>query len=110
MAQKRFQLTTDAKNSTFVKAGVFKFRVSYEKIEGGRKTIYGQKNAPIFSMTSAGILGTENPTAQDRLEKIKLPNKTTKAGVTNPFVVIFEDVTATTTSEDVTVDMDPYFT
>jgi len=107
MMTKKYQLTEEAKASHYVQGGVFKFRVSYEKIKGSRKTIFGQKNSPVIEMSPEDILSTENETAQDRLVKFTLPNRTYRNGVNqNPEGVhlFFKDVTDS--EKEATLDLD----
>lgn len=109
MAQKRYKLSTAVLSTTLMQAGNFRCRVGYEKIVEGTTVRVGQRNMPVLTVAIADVLGTVNEYGQACLEQFGIPQKTRRGG--QPFTsgMVFDDVTATTAPEDVTIDLDTQY-
>ena len=112
MAAKRYQLTTEAKASSKIQAGNFRFRVSYQKTVGDNDVYVHHKNTSIIVMGQNDILSTENTHAQQMMDAFHIPDRTTRAGSSdNPTgtSMVFEDVTGSTTEGDVDINLDTMY-
>ena len=110
MPQKRYKL--DPKANAFIKGGLFSCRIGYEKTNpDGTKTLISQKSMPVVQLSNTDIVATTNAWAQKNIENFAVPCKTkrnhTPSGLTGEHC--FDDVTATTTETDVTLNLDSIF-
>lgn len=113
MATMRFQIQT-ALVAPFAQGLNYQFRIGFDKPDpsGGTRRV-NPKNAPIITLKKAGgIVQTGNETAQKYLLNHIVPQNTFRsnsnavAPTKRPSGFLFEDVTATTTSADLDVDLD----
>lgn len=107
MAQTRFQLTTEG--TQFMKNGAVSFRVGFTKTENGSTRYCSQKACPVIEAGSSDVLGTNDDWAASNLALMKVPNRTSRGGSKKASGLMFDDVTASTVSGDVTVDLDAIF-
>ena len=105
MAQKLYQLTVDGKK--FAQAGTYRFRLGFQKNEGGSTRYILQKKAPILAMGTNEIMATTNEFAQMCIESSGCPSSSRRGGMptVTPGSPMFVEVFTGT----IDVDLDPIF-
>ena len=105
MAQKRYKICAAAAANTKLcpDGALHKLSVMYKNSEG---KIIPAKNAPVFEAVSVdAIIGTANDWAQGGMNTSLIPSLMGGNGTT----LMFDDVTGTTTPEQVTLNLDASF-
>jgi hypothetical protein len=108
MAKTRFQVTTEGAQFADGEGNIL-FRTAFSRTSGGSTKYFNQRHCPVITIVASDVLQTEDDWATGNLEKMGVPNRTLRGGVRKDPGLMFDDVTATTTEEDVTVDLDTIF-
>ena len=97
--KKRYRLHGRA--ARFKNRGLFGFRIRFGKdLGGGRTQICALRRCPLIRIPHRGVFQIENEVGQFFLERMTVPNKTTRAGVRAESGLMFEDVTSTIATFD----------
>ena len=102
MAQKKYRVSPKA--APFIRGGNFKFTVGYDKNYGTPPLHLKVKDLPVVTVPQLGVVATTNEFTQLALEKMIVPQKTTRNGQKWPAGFLFEDVTAQPFPIDVDLD------
>ena len=105
MAVKRYMLTQEVIDSWYTEDNEFSFRTGFDKNAG--KTICGPMLCPKITIQDTDVCSTTNITAQDYLEKFRIPQGVSRNGVRPPNGPVWVDVT--NTHPIANVDLDQYF-
>ena len=109
MAEKRYKITPAIVNSPhFQQAAQFTFRVGFQDMSRLPATVYcPASRCPNISVDGSTVIGTTNEWAQSMIEQFRIPPGPVVNG--QPYLGTRGMPTFQTTTDPVTLDLDPIF-